>query len=168
MREIRIPVTRLKHYLDEVGITVTALSELSGINLVHLHKCLAGEVDIRNGAVRTMSDTNLSLLQEALHQLSLKLQHIFIFYNTDLEVVKRNGSRYCPDSLEQIKSQLSSYFNMLTLLQYALGCNRSKARNLQDKHSASYGNISQEDVDRVNLFLAEVSTRLDVIILTKA
>ena len=167
-REIRIPMTRLKDYLGETGITVTCLSKLSGINRLHLSKCLSGEIDERNGRVRSMSDDNMERLQEALHQLALKLKYIFILYNTDMEVVKRNGRRYCPDCVEQIKTQLSSYINILPFVQHSLGWNRSKARNVIDnKKSIAYGNISQDDVNRINIFLAEMATRLDMLTLIR-
>lgn len=166
-REIRIPITRLKDYLGEAGITVTCLSELSGINRLHLNMCLNGVIDERNGRVRTMSDDNIERLQEALHQLAMKLKYIFILYNTDMEVVKQNGRRYCPDCMEQIKTQLSSYINILPFMQQSLGWNRSKARNVINKKSIAYGNISQDDVNRINIFLAEMATRLDMLTLKR-
>ena len=167
-REIRIPVTRLKDYLGEVGITVTCLAELSGINRLHLSKCLSGEVDERNGRQRTMSADSQERLQEALHELALKLKYTFILYNEDLEVRKRNGSRYCPDCVEQIKTQLSPYINILPFVQHTLGWNRSKARNIIDnKRSITYGNISQDDVNRINITLAETAARLDLLTLTR-
>lgn len=167
-REIRIPITNLKDYLNEVGITVTALAELSGVNRLHLHKCMMGEVDDRNGAVRKMSDENLARVQAGLHQLSLQLKYRFIFYNSDQEVVKHNGGRYCPGCVEQIKEQLSPYMNILPFMQHSLGWSRSKIRNVINiKKSASYGNICRNDVDRINVTLAEVATRLDVFTLIK-
>ena len=167
-REIKIPVTKLKDYLNEVGITVQSLVNLSGIKARHLHKCLSGEVDLRNGTVRTLSDANLARLQDAIHELSLKLKYIFIFYNTDKEICKKNGRRYCPDCVNQIKSQLSPYINILPFVQYALGWNRSKVRNVMDmKGGFAYGNISQDDCNRINIILAEIATRLDVFTLTK-
>lgn len=167
-REIRIPITRLKEYLNDVGITVSCLSELSGINRLHLSKCLSGEVDERNGKIRTMSDENLALLQDALHHLSVELKYIFIYYNPESEVCKRNGCRYCPDCVDQIKSQLGKYINILPFMHYALGWNRSKIRNVMDiKNSIAYGNISADDCNRINITLAEIATRLDVFTLTK-
>lgn len=167
-REIQIPVIKLKDYLKEVGITITALSELSGINLNHLNKCLSGDIDERNGHLHTMSKENIERLQEALHQLSLKLRYIFIFYNTDLEIVKQNGNRYCKNCVEQIHNQLSPYFRILPFIQYALGWNKSKVRNIiNNKKSLSYGNISQDDVKHINIVLAEIATRLDKITIIK-
>lgn len=166
--EVKIQITKLKEYLNEVGITVQALADLSGIKARYLHKCLNGEVDNRNGSVWTISDENLLRLQDALHELSLKLKYIFIFYNTDLEVVKKNGRRYCPNCVEQIKSQLSPYINILPFIQYALGWNRSKVRNVMDiKGGFAFGNVSQDDCNRINIVLAEIATRLDVFTLTK-
>lgn len=168
-REIRIPVTQLKKYLNEVGITITCLSELSGINRLHLNKCLSGEVDERTGKMRTMSDENLALLQEALHHLSIELKYTFIYYNTESEICKRNGRRYCPDCVDQIKSQLSKYINILPFMHYALGWNRSKIRNVMDiKSGIAYGNISEDDCSRINVTLAEIATRLDIFTLTKS
>ena len=167
-REIRIPVTKLKDYLNDVGLTVTTLANLSGINLRHLQKCLAGEVDQRNGTVRTMSDNNLTRLQDALHELSLRLKCVFIFYNKDLEEVKHNGRRYCKDCVSQIKYKLSPYFCVLPFIQYTLGWNRSKVRNVMDiRDGFAFGNISQDDVNRINVKLAEIATRLDVLTLVK-
>jgi len=161
-REIRIPVTKLKDYLNEVGLTVKTLADLSGIHVRHLEKCLAGEVDKRNGALRTMSDNNLSLLQDALHELSLRLKYIFIFYNTDLEEVKRNGNRYCKDCVRQIKEQLSPYFVVLPFMMYTLGWNRSKVRNVMDiEKGFAFGNISQDDVNRINVKLAGIAAQLE-------
>ena len=166
--EIKVPVIRLKEYLSEVGINVSALAELSGINTIHLHKCLAGEVDERNGRVRTLSNDNMALLQDGLHQLALKIKYTFILYNEDLEVIKRSGRRYCPDCVEQIKQQLSPYISVLPFMQYALGWSRSKVLNvMNNKTGIVYGNISQDDVNTINLRLAEVATRLDLITIIK-
>lgn len=166
-RGIRIPVTKLKEYLADVGIAVTTLADLAGINPIHLHKCLSGEVDGRNGTVRTMSAGNVERLQDALHEMSLKLKYLFILYNDDLEVVKQGGRRYCPDCVEQIRTQLSPLVSVLPFLQTALGWNRSKVRNVMDKKSIVYGNITRDDVDRINLKLAETATRLDLLILSR-
>ena len=167
-REIRVPVTRLKSYLSEVGITVSLLSEMSGIGQVHLYKCLSGEKDPRNGAMHTLSDDNLKRLQEALHQLSLKLRYLFIFYNEDKEVVRRNGNRYCPDCAAQIVEVLSPYFGIHPFLRYALGWTRCKVSNvIAIKGGPAYGNITQEDCNRINIVLAEVAARLDAITLTR-
>ena len=167
-REIRIPVTHLKDYLTEAGINVSALAGLANISVVHLHKCLSGEVDGRNGSVRTMSDDKLEHLQEAIHQLAMKLKYIFIFYNEDLEVVKQGGRRYCPDCVDQVKQQLSPYISILPFMQYALGWNRSKVLNVMNcKKGIVYGNVSQDNVNDINLKLAEISTRLDSITITR-
>ena len=167
-REIRIPVTRLKEYLYEVGINISALAELADINIIHLHKCLAGEVDSRTGSVRTMSDDNLSRLQEALHQLSMKLKYTFILYNTDLEIVKQGGHRYCPNCVDQIKEQLPPYIRVQPFIQYALGWTRSKVLNVMScKAGIVYGNISQDNVNTINLKLSEVATRLDMLTIIK-
>lgn len=167
-REIKIPVIKLKDYLNEVGLTVTALADLSGIHVRHLQKCLVGEVDQRNGAVRTMSDDNLARLQDGLHELSLRLKYVFIFYNTDKEEVKRNGNRYCKDCVAQIKHELSQYFGVLPFMMYALGWNRSKVRNVMDiEKGFAFGNISQDDVNRINVKLAEIAARLDSLTLVK-
>ena len=167
-REIRVPVTGLKKYLNEVGITVTALANVSGINRLHLSKCLNGTVDERTGAVRTMSSDTMGRLQEALHELAVELKYIFIYYNADQEVVKRNGSRYCPGCVEQIKEQLSPYVNVVPFMQYALGWSRSKVANIMNcKGGIAYGNISQDDCNRINITLAEIATRLDALTLTR-
>ena len=161
-REIKVPVTKLKDYLNEVGLTVKKLADLSGIHVRHLEKCLAGEVDKRNGTLRTMSDDNLARLQDGLHELSLRLKYIFIFYNTDREEVKRNGNRYCKDCVRQIKEQLSPYFVVLPFMMYALGWNRSKVRNVMDiENGFAFGNISQDDVNRINVKLAGIAAQLE-------
>lgn len=162
--EVKVPVTRLKDYLTEVGINVSALAKLADINVTHLHKCLSGEVDERNGSVRSMSDDNLERLQEALHQLALRLKYMFILYNEDLEVVKHGGRRYCPDCVDQVKQQLPPYVSVLPFMQYALGWKRSKVLNVMNcRNGFAYGNISQDDVNTLNLRLAEVATRLDLL-----
>lgn len=167
-KEIRIPVTKLKEYLNEVGIIAKTLSDLSGISIPHLNKAMNGAIDGRDGSTRTLSNENLEHLQEALHQLSLKLKDTFIFYNTDKEVCKQGGRRYCPDCVDQIKKQLSTFINILPFMQYALGWNRSKVLNVMNcKTGYAYGNISQDDVDRINVKLAEISTMLDVFTLVK-
>lgn len=167
-REIKIPITRLKKYLNEVGITIQAMSEMSGISRLHLQKCLDGVVDQRNGRKRTMSDDALAQLQEALHQMALDLKYIFIFYNKDREVCRRNGNCYCPDCVDQIKEQLSKYFSISPFMQYALGWNQSKICNIMNcKDGFAYGNISQDDCERINVVLAEISTRLDRLVLIK-
>ena len=167
-REIHIPVARLKKYLVEVGINVSMLAELSGISVVHLHKCLSGEIDGRNGSVRTMSDENIKCLQEALHKLSIKLKYSFILYNEDKEVLKQGGRRYCPDCVDQVKQQIKPYISVLSFMQYALGWSRSKVLNVMNcKNGQAYGNISRDDANTINLKLAELATRLDMLTIIK-
>ena len=167
-KEIRIRVTKLKDYLGDVGINVSALAELSDINVIHLHKCLAGEVDDRDGSVRTMSNENMDQLQDGLHQLALKINSMSIFYNTDLETVKQGGRRYCKDCVDQIKQQLHPYISVLPFMQHALGWNRSKVLNVMNcKNGFAYGNISEDDVNLINKTLGNVATRLDEFTLIK-
>ena len=159
---------KLKEYLKELGITVNVLSEYSGINLGHLTMCLNGTIDSRNGCSRILSEDKLKQLQDALHEIALKLKYVFIFYNTDFEVVKQNGNRYCSNCVDQIKDQLSPYFKLLPFMEYALGWNKSKVCNvINSKKSISYGNISQQDVNRINIVLAEIAALLDRITLVK-
>ena len=167
-RDIMVPVSSLKEYLKELGITVTVLSEYSGINLSNLTMCINGTIDSRNGCLRILSEGKLKQLQDALHEISLKLKYVFIFYNTDFEEVKQNGNRYCSNCVDQIKDQLSPYFKLLPFMEYALGWNKSKVRNvINNKKSISYGNISQQDVNRINIVLAEIAALLDRITLVK-
>ncbi len=63
---------------------------------------------------------------------------------------------------------MSPYINILPFMQYALGWNRSKVRNvINNKKSITYGNISQDDVNRINIMLAETAARLDMLTLTR-
>ncbi len=161
MGKTLISISELKDYLGKVDITVTSLAELSGVGATHLYKCMVGEVDGRNGAVRTMSAENMERLQEGLHQMSHILGSMRIYYDADTEICKRSGRRYCPDCVEQIKEKLSPYINILPFMQHTLGWNKSKVHNVMNiTTSSSYGNITLDDCSRINNMLAEISATL--------
>ena len=162
-RKIQTDIRRLKDYLDQVGIKTVGLARLSNLQPQHLSKSLCGTPDNKNGRPATLSRDNLRQFEFGLELLSDALQDIFISYDPDMEVCKQGGSCYCPACVEQIKQKLKPYIGVLPFMQYALGWNYSKARNVMDiKSSASYGNITRYDCDRINITLAEVSVRLSM------
>lgn len=166
-KEIKMPLTKLKDYLNETGVKTTCLAELSAISSAHLNKSLKGTREYVGGPPTVLSKKMLGQLQDALHELSLRLRDIFIFYNTDLEIVRNNGNRYCPDCVDQIKELLPKYMKVSVFIQYALGWNLSKTRNILDiKQGYAYGNISSTDVSLINAALTSISATLDRITLT--
>lgn len=162
-RKVLINLITLKDYMDEVGLKTVGLARLSNLNPQHISKALCGTPDTRNGRSATMSRDGLRQLEFGVELLSDALQDIFITYDSDHEVCKQGGRCYCPACVDQIKQKLGPYISVLPFMQYALGWNYSKVRNVMDmKNSASYGNISRADCDGINLKLVEVAARLGV------
>lgn len=160
-KKVQISVRKLKGYLDEAGIRVSKLAEMSDIGYDHLYMSLCGTVDQRNGDVRTLGRDNLRKLEFGVEQLAYGIGNTFISYDPDLEICKRNGRRYCPACVAQIKEKLRPYMGVLPFMQYALGWPYYKVRNVMDiTTSPAYGNISRDDCDAINICLAEVSARL--------
>ena len=162
-RKIHTDLRRLKEYMDEVGLKTVGLARLSNLQPVHLSKSLCGTPDNRNGRPATLSRDGLHQLEFGLELLSDALQDIFIIYETDSEICKQGGKRYCPACVEQIKQKLKPYIGVLPFMQYALGWNYGKVRNVMDfKNSASYGNITRYDCDRINITLVEIAAHLNM------
>lgn len=160
-RKVEISIRRLKVYLDEVGIKVVKLAELSDINPQHLSKALCGTPDNKTGKPTSLTLDDLHNLEFGMEQLSYELGNIFIVYDTDREIVKRSGNRYCPACVEQIKEKIRPYMSLLPFIQKTLGWNYSKVRNVLDKKdSPSSGNISRDDCDRINIRMAEIAACL--------
>lgn len=160
-RKVEISIRRLKVYLDEVGIKVVKLAELSDLNPQHLSKALCGTPDNKTGRPTSLTQEQLRSLEFGMEQLAYELGNIFIAYDHDLEVVKRSGNRFCPACVEQIKQKIRPYMSLLPFMQQTLGWNYSKVRNVIDKQdSPSSGNISRDDCDRINIRMAEIAARL--------
>ena len=162
-RKVQIGIRTLKEYLSEVSIKTVGLARLSDMNPQHLSKALCGTPDNRNGRPSTLSRDAIRQLEFGLELLSSTLQDIFIAYDPDQEVCKQGGRCYCPSCVNQIKQKLSPYILVTPFMEYALGWSRSKVRNVMDINtSASYGNITRADCDRINITLAEVAARLSM------
>jgi len=155
-------IQELKEYLDEVGIKTAKLAELSDIKPQHLSKALCGTYDPNAGGPTTLSRENLIRLQFGLEQMAYGLRHSFITYIQEEEILKNNGKRFCPVCVSIIKERLRSYFPIIPFMQTVTGWNYSKARNVMDvTTSSSYGNISREDCDHINIRLAEIADNLE-------
>lgn len=167
-RMIQITVRQLKDYLDNDGIKVAGLARLSYLNPQRLSKALCGTPDSKSGAPTTLSEQSISLLEDGLHQLARELSDIFIIYDTGSDKEKKNGAHYSRACVQQIKQKLKPYIMVQPFVSATLGWTDSKYQNVMSiKKSTTYGNISKEDCDSLNLRLAEVAARLDRISLTK-
>lgn len=167
-RMIQITVRQLKDYLDNDGIKVAGLARLSYLNPQRLSKALCGTPDGKSGVPTALSEHSVNLLEDGLHQLARELADIFIIYDTSSDKEKANGAHYSLGCVQQIKQKLKPYIMVQPFVSATLGWSDSKYQNVMSiKKSTTYGNISKEDCDSLNLRLAEVAARLDRICLTK-
>lgn len=160
MDKIKITQDELYQYLQCHGVKLVRLSEIMGTGDDMVSQCFKHSKD-RLGVPRRFSSRSIALINRSLPLLASELRGCLLHYGSTLTYTNKHGREYDPGQIEPIKN-LGRYLNITVLASGVLGWNSYKRKLvLSNTHAANYGNISKEDVTRINTEILSVAAVLD-------
>lgn len=136
-------------WLKESGIKLLPLAEASGIDRGTLSSLFNRNRNWR-GSQRRFTPALVATLNEALPKLAGRLVRAHAYFDVSQAVTKRTGC-YDPSCMARLKEEVVPIIDTTTLAEKYLGWSRSKRNNVfVNRTSHVYGNITREDVQRIN------------------
>lgn len=157
MEKVKVSTDTLYKYLVEHDFTISLLGDYMGIRNGVLMGCFRHNLD-RHGKPRSFSQANVERMNDALVCIVEDMRKHVLVFGTDQRFTNNRGTTYDPGQIESIKQGIGKFFKMRGLTERVLGWNRTKYNfTLSAPGSKIYGNISREDVDRLNAELLAVA-----------
>lgn len=161
MKEKKVQVSQdyLYEYLTGHDVKLVRIAELMGqtqgnVSAYFLH------LSDNDGRPRRFGPAHIEKLNEALPVIASELRGCVMEFGSEHVRTNKWGKTYDPALIEPMK-RVGNWLNLTTLTVRLLGWTKSRKQNtLVDSHSKVYGNISQEDVMRINAELLQVSSTL--------
>ena len=156
MDKVNVTQDFLYQFLQEHNLPLVMISRKMGVSESIVGGSFRHALN-RHGKPLKFSEANIDRLNAAIQQIAAELRDSLVVFGSDRTFTNRRGSTYDPGTLPAIK-RLGAYFNMSGLTERLLGWKKSKHDMIISVKSARvYGNITQEDVDRINAELLSVS-----------
>ena len=158
--KIKVSQDTLYRYLLDHNVKVIRFAELMGTTESYIHLCFKHQGG-RGTYVRTFSAPMIAKLNGAMLQVANELRGCVLTFGSDKTYTNSHGRTYDPGLIEPMK-HVGDFLMLTGLTQRILGWSESKKENvLVTKTSKAYGNISREDVDRINAELLSVAAVLE-------
>lgn len=158
--KVRVSQDFLFEYLKGHDVNLKTLAELMGTSSGLVYDCFLHRLD-RYGNPRVFTKVALPKLNAALPLLAAHLREHVIAYGTSEMFTNRYGRIYDPGTVPAFKA-LSKYFSLTSLCHRVLGWSGGKKMSIFCVPSSKvYGNITAEDVSRINAELLAVAGMLD-------
>lgn len=136
-------------WMKDSGIKLKPLAQASGIDKGTLSSLFNRNRNWR-GSERRFTPALVTALNEALPKLAGILVRAHVYYDLTQEVKKRTGC-YDPSCMVRLKEEVAPIIDITTLVEKYLGWTRAKRNNVfTNRNSHVYGNITREDVQRIN------------------
>ena len=160
MEKIKVTQDELYQYLLEHDVKILRLSELMGTGDTMVTSCFKHSLD-RLGVPRRFTAKSISLINQVLPQLASELRRSVLHYGSDQTYTNSHGHAYDPGQIEPIKD-LGRYLNITGLTNRLLGWSQNKKSSVLCRPKAiNYGNITKEDVTRINTEILSIAAVLD-------
>lgn len=164
-KKMKISQDSLCKYLDEHNIKMSRIAELMGKSPQFVTSNFHHDMN-RHGNPRTFSKENIQSLNEALPKFAQELRSLVLTFGTDQTYTNKHGRTYDPGQIEPLK-RVGKLLPLTKFTQRVLGWNKGKKISIiTDKMSKAYGNISEDDVEKVNadiLAIAGVLSNIEVV-----
>lgn len=162
MEKKKVTSDELYKFLTDHHIIISKVSEVMGASHSIVSRSFKHGLD-RLGKPIKFSPANLLKLNMAIGQIAAELRTMEIKFGSDQTYTNQRGSTYDPATVEAIQ-QLGDYFNLKGMTHSVLGWNETRKRTtLSIKNSPVYGNITKDDVERINMEVLSVISTLDSI-----
>lgn len=159
-QKLQVTSDTLYAYLTEHGVTITRLSEITGVSVPTINSCFLHH-KMADGTPRRFTAKILEKLNAALVQMSADIRGCLLTFGSEQTFTNQRGKTYDPAMVDAIKKGVGRYFNVNKLCENVLGWNKSKKHNvLETVTGRAYGCISKEDADRINAELLSVAAVL--------
>ena len=156
MEKNEITADDLRKIWEEHNLTITMLASKMGVSEGIVRGCFKHTLN-RHGKPLRFSKTNLEKLNAAMDQIAQELRNSIITFGSDKTYTNQLGNTYDPGTLESI-NHLGTYFNMKKMVMRVLGWTEAKRFTvLSVKNSPVYGNVTREDIVRINTELLAVA-----------
>ena len=147
----------LYKYLKEHDVKVSRLAKEMGMSPSTVAPCFQHRNN-RHGNPICFTVEGIRKLNESLRTLSEKLRICVLKFGTDQMYTNKHGSTYDPGMIEPI-NQLGEYLNMSAVIERLLGWRKTKKHTVFGAPGAKiYGNISEEDVNAINVEIISVAS----------
>lgn len=156
MEKVKVSSDVLYQYITEHGIKLTRLAEFAGVSNANINRCLKHDLN-SNGKPQIFTRKITDKINEALPRIADMLRESTLQFGSSQVFTNQHGRTYDPALVEQMK-KIGNILNLTALVERVLGWNKSKKENiLVIRSSKVYGNIREEDVNRINAELLAVA-----------
>ena len=146
----------LYKFLGEHDMTTVMISKKMGVSETIVGGCFRHALN-RHGKPLIFSQANIVRLNAAIQQIAVELRQSVITFGSDETFTNSRGKTYDPGTVPTIR-RLGEFFNLTALTDRLLGWkNNRKNMVLGSKSSPVHGNVTKEDVDRINAELLSVA-----------
>lgn len=140
----------LYNFLTEHGVKISRIADEMDMTPSAVTSCFVHR-PTRHGKPRSFTAEKVAKLNEALRVYSNELRSCVLNFGTDQKYTNQHGRTYDPGMIESL-NQLGVYLNMTAVMERVLGWSKSKKLNVfSNPSSKNYGNISEEDINKINI-----------------
>ena len=145
----------LYKFILEHGIKISRIAELMGATPSSVLSDFRHRKN-RHGNPRYFTVENIHKLNDALHAFARELRTCLLRFGTDKMYTNKHGRTYDPGMIEPINN-LGKYLNATYLMERMLGWSKNKKLMVfSGPSSKNYGNISEDDVDIINVEIMSI------------
>lgn len=145
----------LYDFLVEHDVKISRIADGIGMTQSGALSCFIHRPN-RHGKPRSFTVDNIAKLNEVLRLYSNALRSCLLKFGTEKKYTNQHGRTYDPGMIEPINS-LGKYLNMTAIAERVLGWSKSKKLNVfSNPSSKNYGNISEEDVGKINMEILSI------------
>lgn len=161
-RMLKITQDDLYKYLKGHDVKMSRVAEEMGMSVATITNCFEHRNN-RHGNPVCFTVENVKKLNEALYSLAEKLRLCVLKFGTDKMYTNKHGRTYDPGMIEPI-NRLGKYLNMTAVVVRLLKWSKSKKQNVFMMPTVkNYGNISEEDVNAINVETVSIASFFDSI-----
>lgn len=153
--KMKVSQDTLYKFILENGIKMSRIAEFMGSTPSTVLSDFCHRLN-RHGNPRYFTVENIQKLNDALHVFANELRGCLLHFGTDKMYTNKHGRTYDPGMIEPI-NQLGKYLNATALMERMLGWSKTKKRMIFGAPSSNnYGNISEDDVDIINVEIMSI------------
>ena len=147
-------------FLIEHGVKISRIADEIGMTPSAVVSCFIHRPS-RHGKPRNFTADKIAKLNEALRAYSNVLRSCILKFGTNQKYTNQHGRTYDPGMIEPL-NQLGEYLNMTAVAERVLGWSKSKKLNVfSNPSSKNYGNISEEDINKINIEILTIVGAFD-------
>lgn len=158
--KMKMSQDQLYKYLTDHDVKMSRIADLMGKSYSVVVSNFRHHLNDQ-GNPRRFSVENVRLLNDAIHAFARELRACLLHFGTDKMYTNKHGRTYDPGMIEAI-NKLGKLINATAIMERMLGWSKGKKRMVFGAPaSKNYGNISEDDVDVLNVEIMSVAGVLE-------